>query len=67
MADLHTSIVEQVLNVSKGQGEPHVEHHCQADHLRAGLEMAEGGVFCHLQAPGGRPATITTGFLLAVP
>ena len=48
MADFDASLMEQVLNVAKGEREPHVEHHRQADDVRGCFEIAEGRRFCLL-------------------
>ena len=58
VANRDATLMKQILDVAKGEREPHVEHHCQADHFRAGFEIAEGGAFGHPLRLGGRPAPI---------
>ncbi len=47
MAHVDAALVQQILDVPKGEREPDVEHHRQADDLRARLEVAEWAAFCH--------------------
>jgi hypothetical protein len=44
VADVDAAFVEQILHVAERQRETNVQHHCQADYLRAGLEVLEEGV-----------------------
>jgi hypothetical protein len=55
MADLDAAFVQKILDISEREREPDVEHHRQADDLRAGLEVPEGGAFCHPAKLVGRP------------
>ena len=41
VADLDATLMEEVLDVPKGQREPHVEHHCQADDAPPACEVVE--------------------------
>lgn len=41
-------------------GKLDIEHHSQADDLRAGFEIPKWGAFCHAEMPGVRPANLTT-------
>jgi hypothetical protein len=47
MAHVDAALVEQVFDIPERKREPHIEHHCQADYLGAGLEVLERGAFCH--------------------
>ncbi len=58
VADLDTTLVEEVLDVSKRQREPDVEHHRQADDLRARLELVKRGAFGHPARLATRPARL---------
>jgi hypothetical protein len=44
MAHIDTALVEQILDVSKGQREPDIHHYRQADNLGARLEPFEGAL-----------------------
>ncbi len=55
MTDLDASLVaQQVLDVAERQRAADLQHHCQADDLWAGLEVAERGAPCHLTKPGDK-------------
>jgi hypothetical protein len=47
MAHFDATLVKQILDVSQRQRKPDVQHHRQADDLRAGLEGLEGIAFRH--------------------
>jgi len=55
VANVDAALVEQILNVPKREWEPDVQHHRQANDLRARLEVLEGGMFCHLARLRNRP------------
>ena len=50
--------MQQVLDIAKRQRKPDVEHHRQADDLRARLKVAEEGRFCHVGRLAGRPCRL---------
>jgi hypothetical protein len=56
MADLDAAFVQEILHITERQREPDVQHHCEADDLRARLEIAERGAFCHKATLAVRPA-----------
>ncbi len=58
MTDIDAALVQEILDISKGQRKPHVQHHRQADDLRTGFEVAEWGAFCHLGKLRNRPARL---------
>jgi YD repeat-containing protein len=41
MANVDAALEQQVFHIPKRQREPNVHQHCQADHLRRGVEIAE--------------------------
>jgi hypothetical protein len=47
VADLNTTLVKQVFNVTQRQRETNVQHHRQAEDLWARLEVAEIGTLAH--------------------
>ena len=47
VADVDTTLVEQILDIPERQWEPHIEHHCEADDLGARFEVLEGGAIGH--------------------
>ncbi len=55
VADVDAALVQQVFDVAERQREPDVHHHRQADNLRARLEVAERGTFCHRGRVGRSP------------
>ena len=56
MADLDAAFMQKILDVSKRQREPDVEHHRQADDLGACLEVTKRAVSGHPRTLGDRPA-----------
>lgn len=58
MADLDTTLMQQVLDVPQRPRQTNVEHHRQADDLGACLEVAEGVGTRHARTRGGRPAPL---------
>jgi hypothetical protein len=56
MARLDAALLEQILDIAQRQRKADVKHYRQADNLRAGLEVAESGAFCHMARQVGRPA-----------
>jgi hypothetical protein len=67
VADLDPSLVQQVFDVSERKREPNVEHRRQANDLRARLEIAKWGTFCHPTTLRNRPARLKSVFLLTLP
>lgn len=55
VADLDAPFVPKILDVAQRQREPDVEHHRQADDLRARLEVAERGALGHQRRLAGHP------------
>ena len=55
MADVDAAFVQKILHVTKRKRKPDVHHHRQADHLRAGFEVAKWAAFCHPQMLRNRP------------
>jgi hypothetical protein len=53
VADVDTALVEQILDVPQRKREPHIEHHCKADDLRARFEVLERGALCHPKTLAG--------------
>jgi hypothetical protein len=53
VADVDTTLVEQILDIPERQREPHIEHHCKADDLRASFEVLERGAFGHARTLAG--------------
>ena len=49
MANIDAALVQQILDIPKGQRETSVEHHRQADNLAARFEVAKWIRFGHLQ------------------
>ena len=49
VADIDATLMQQILDVAKGKRKPDVHHHRQADHLKAGFEVAKWAAFCHLE------------------
>jgi hypothetical protein len=49
MANIDAALVQQILDIPKGQRETNVEHHRQADNLAARFEVAKWIRFGHLQ------------------
>jgi hypothetical protein len=62
MAHIDAAFVEKVLRVPERQWEPDIEHHRQADDLRAYLEVANGAQLGHLQTLGTPPTPLKGGF-----
>ena len=58
MANINTAFVQQIFHTSKRKWKPDVHHHRQADHLRAGFEVAKWAAFCHLPKLKGCPARL---------
>ena len=58
MADVDAAFVQQILHVPKRKRKPDVHHHRQADHLRAGFEVAKWAAFCHPPKLRGCPARL---------
>jgi hypothetical protein len=58
MADVDATLVHHVLDIAERQGKPHVQHHRQADHLRAALEALERITFGHAPTLRSRPARL---------
>jgi hypothetical protein len=57
MADLDATFVQKILHVPKRKRKLDVHHHRQADHLRAGFEVAKWRRFCHpVTLAGANPA-----------
>jgi hypothetical protein len=47
VTDIDTPFMEQILDISQRQREPHVQHHRQADDLPAGFKVLEWIAFRH--------------------
>jgi hypothetical protein len=47
MANLDTTLVQEILHVAQRQRKPNVQHHRQADDLWARFEVAERGALGH--------------------
>ena len=58
MADVDAAFVQKILDVPKRKRKPDVHHHRQADHLRAGFEVAKWAAFCHPPKLKGCPARL---------
>ena len=58
VADVDAPFVQQILHIPQRQWEPDVHHHRQADHLRAGFEVAKWAAFCHPPKLRGCPARL---------
>ena len=56
MADVDAAFVQKTLHVPKRKRKPDVHHHGQADHLKAGFEVAKWAAFCHSSKLRGCPA-----------
>ena len=41
VADVDPALGQQILDIAKGQGVPHVHHHDEADDLRRAVEISE--------------------------
>ena len=41
--------MQKVFYISQGEWEPHIQHNCKLDDLRAGFEVLEVGTFGHSQ------------------
>jgi hypothetical protein len=67
MAQLDAAFVEQILDIPKREGEPNVQHDCQADDLAARFEIAKWGAICHLGKLQNRPARLRSTLLLQSP
>ena len=48
VADVDAALMQQILDVSQRERETHVQHHRQADHLFARIEVFERITFLHL-------------------
>ena len=66
MADVDAAFVQKIFHVPKRKRKPDVHHHRQADHLRAGFEVAKWAAFCHPPKLRGCPARLNQ-FCLTVP
>ena len=63
VADIDAALVQQILDIPERQREPHIEHHCQADDLRARFEVLEKGAFGHARTlPGALPRLKRSSF-----
>ena len=58
MADIDTAFVEQIFDISKRKRKPDVKHHCKANDLGTGFEVAKWRVFCHLNKLEPRPTRL---------
>ena len=58
VADVDTTLVEQVFDVSKRKRKPNVRHHSKANDLRTGHEVAKWVGFCHLAKLRNHPARL---------
>ena len=47
VTDFYTAFVEQIFDIPKRQRKPNIQHHGQADYLRTGFEILDGGAFGH--------------------
>ena len=47
VAYLDATLAQKIPDIPERQREPDLEHHCQADDLRAGREVPKGGAFGH--------------------
>ena len=45
MANVDSPLKQKIRHVSKRKQEPNAHHHCQADDVGAGVEVAEGTKF----------------------
>ncbi len=64
MADLDPAFLQLVLDVPERQREPDIQHHRQADDLRACFEVTEGAGYGHVARlvvalPGSRQSPLT--------
>ena len=58
VADIDAPLVKQVFNISERKREPNIQHHRQADDLRARLEVAKGRGLGHAQTLSRPPARL---------
>ena len=42
VTDINAPFVEHILDLPKGEREPHIQHHCAADDLWRAIEITEG-------------------------
>ena len=66
MADLDAALRQQVFDVAQRKRAPNVHHNRQADDLRTGLEVPEGGTPGHLTRLGGKVSPLRE-FALTAP
>ena len=55
VADLNASFVQKIFHVTEWERKTNVQHHSQADDLRARFKVPEWGVFCHTARLRNRP------------
>ena len=58
VTDIDAALVQQILNISKGQWKTDVHHHRQADNLTARFEVAKWVRFGHPARLQNRPASL---------
>jgi len=58
MADVDAAFVQKIFDIPKRKRKPDVHHHRQADHLRAGFEVAKWAAICHPPKLKGCPARL---------
>ena len=56
MAHVDTPFMKKVLYITERKRKSNVQHHSQADDLRARFKVPEWGVFCHLRILQIHPA-----------
>jgi hypothetical protein len=66
VADDDAALMRQVFDVAERQRVADVKHHCQADDLRAGLEVGEEGALGHLTRLGSKVSPLKE-FALTAP
>ncbi len=58
MTDIDAALVQQILDIAKGQRETDVHHNRQSDNLTARFEIAKWIRFAHIQTLRDRPARL---------
>ena len=62
MADIDAAFVQQIFHIAKGQREPNIQHHSQANDLGASFEIPKRGAFCHSARLRNHPARLKAVF-----
>ena len=63
MCDIDPALVQQVLHIQERQWIPDIHHHCEADDLAAGLEVAENARVAHPVRLAALPVSGKANFL----